>query len=140
MDPQRIKENFALVGKNGEDVAAYFYADLFEREPTLRPMFPAAMAKQHEKLLGALSHIVSLVDDAPALVPFVRDLGRRHAGFGVVTDHYPVVGASLLATLAHFSGTSWNDDLEQDWAAAYGLVAQVMAEAAAEGQGADQPA
>ncbi|MEU5878103.1 globin domain-containing protein [Spirillospora sp. NPDC047279] len=137
MDPQRLKDNFALVGQNGEDVAAYFYADLFEREPAVRSLFPAAMVKQQEKLLTALSHIVSLVDDAPALVPFVQDLGRRHAGFGVSNEHYPVVGASLLATLAYFSGPAWNDELEQDWAAAYGLVAQVMAEAAAEA--ADQP-
>jgi hemoglobin-like flavoprotein len=132
MDPQRLKKNFALVGGSGEDVAAYFYADLFEREPALRGMFPTSMAKQQEKLLAALSHIVSLLDDAPALVPFLQDLGRRHNGFGVVSDHYPQVGASLLATLAYFSGPDWNDELEQDWAAAYGLAAQVMSEAAAE--------
>ena len=132
VDPQKLKDNFALVGANGVDVAEYFYADLFAREPQLRPMFPAAMARQHEVLLAALSQIVSSVDDAEALVPFLQDLGRRHHGFGVSGDHYAPVGVSLLATLAYFSGDEWNADLERDWADAYGLVAKVMTEAAAE--------
>ncbi|MQY08342.1 globin domain-containing protein [Actinomadura macrotermitis] len=132
MDPQRLKKNFALVGGKGEDVAAYFYADLFEREPALRTMFPASMEKQQEKLLAALSHIVSLLDDTETLVPFLQDLGRQHNGYGVKEEHFPLVGASLLATLAYFSGPEWSKELEEDWAAAYGLAAQIMSEAAAE--------
>ncbi|WP_433230780.1 globin domain-containing protein [Actinomadura formosensis] len=132
MDAWKLKENFALVGANGVDVAEYFYADLFARAPQLRSMFPAAMVKQHEVLLAALSQIVGSVDDPAALVPFLQDLGRRHRGFGVVAEHYPLVGASLLATLAHFSGPAWTEDLERGWTAAYGLVAEVMTEATAE--------
>lgn len=132
VDARELKDNFALVAANGIDVAEYFYADLFARSPQLRPMFPAAMARQHEVLLAALSQIVASVDDPDALVPFLQDLGRRHHGFGVIADHYTPVGASLLATLAHFSGAAWNADLERDWTAAYGVVAQVMTEAAAE--------
>ena len=129
MDAQRLKDNFALVGKHGDDVAAYFYSDLFERNPGLRGMFPASMDKQQEKLVAALSQIVSLVDNAPELVPFLQDLGRRHRGFGVRPEHFPEVGASLIATLAYFSGPEWNDDLLKDWSAAYGVVSQVMVEA-----------
>ncbi|REE98047.1 globin domain-containing protein [Thermomonospora umbrina] len=126
MSSQPLKENFALVGAHGEDVAAYFYADLFSRAPAVRPMFPASMEKQQEKLLAALSAIVSLLDDPAELVPFLEDLGRRHDGLGVRPEHFPVVGASLLATLAHFSGDAWNEDLEREWAAAYGTAADVM--------------
>ncbi|MGH3243434.1 MAG: globin domain-containing protein [Spirillospora sp.] len=132
MNPQKIKDNFALVGANGVDVAEYFYADLFAREPQLRSLFPAGMSRQYDVLLGALSQIVATVDDEERLVPFLRDLGRRHHGFGVLDDHYAPVGASLLATLAYFSGPDWTDDLEHDWTAAYGLVTKVMTEAAGE--------
>lgn len=132
VDAQKLKDNFALVGANGVDVAEYFYADLFAREPQLRSLFPAAMGRQYEVLLGALAQIVASVDDTDSLVPFLQDLGRRHHGFGVLSDHYAPVGASLLATLAYFSGRHWNEDLEHDWTAAYGLVAKVMTEAAAE--------
>jgi hemoglobin-like flavoprotein len=132
MDPQRLKANFALVGEKGEDVAAYFYADLFARNPDLRKLFPPTMDRQHEKLLVALSQIVAHVDDTDRLVPYLRDLGRLHDAYGVISAHYPEVGASLLATLEHFSGPAWNEDLRRDWATAYGLVSQVMLEGSAE--------
>ena len=66
------------------------------------------------------------------MVPFLRGLGRDHRKFAVVAEHYPAVGASLLATLAHFNGTAWNEELARDWTEAYTVVAQVMTEAAAQ--------
>lgn len=129
MDPARLKANFAHVAGNGELVAEYFYADLFERNPQLRPMFPGSMSRQYKMLLGALSHIVATVDDSTELVPYLERLGRDHQGFGVADEHYPEVGASLVATLKYFSGDQWNEDLERDWTEAYGVVAKVMTEA-----------
>jgi len=129
VDAARLKANFAHVAGNGELVAEYFYADLFGRNPQLRSMFPRSMSRQYKVLLGALSHIVSTVDDAPELVPYLERLGRDHRGFGVAEDHYPEVGTSLVATLKHFSGDQWTEDLERDWTEAYGVVAKVMAEA-----------
>ncbi|HEY7486173.1 MAG TPA: globin domain-containing protein [Streptosporangiaceae bacterium] len=132
MDPQRLKQNFAQVGAKGEDIAAFFYADLFARNPGLRGLFPAEMGRQQQMLIDALAHIVSQVDDAGRLIPFLQDLGRRHVIYGVAPEHYAEVGSSLLATLEHFSGPAWTEELRQDWAAAYGVVSQVMVEAAAD--------
>ncbi|GAA4228830.1 FAD-binding oxidoreductase [Actinomadura meridiana] len=132
MDAQRLKDNFAHVAEQGDAVALFFYADLFVRNPHLRDMFPVGMSAQRDKLLRALGQIVSQVDDLPTLVTFLQQLGRDHRRFGIVAEHYPNVGASLIATLRHFSGPAWNDELESDWSAAYGLVAKVMLEAADE--------
>lgn len=129
VDPVRLKANFAYVASSGELVAEYFYADLFGRNPQLRSMFPASMSRQHKVLLGALSHIVSTVDDGTELVPYLERLGRDHRGFGVSEEHYPEVGTSLVATLKYFSGDEWNEGLERDWTEAYGVVAKVMTEA-----------
>ena len=95
-------------------------------------MFPVSMAGQRDKLLGALVRIVSDVSSHESLVPFLQGLGRDHRKFGTIAEHYPAVGASLLATLAHFNGMAWNEALERDWTEAYGLIAQVMTEAAGE--------
>ncbi|SFN07828.1 MULTISPECIES: globin domain-containing protein [Actinomadura] len=132
MDTQRLKDSFDRVAGEGDAVALFFYSDLFVRNPHLRDMFPIGMSGQRDKLLRALGHIVSRVDDLPALVPFLQQLGRDHRRFGIVAEHYPHVGASLLATLRHFSGTAWTDEVEGDWNAAYSLVAKVMLEAADE--------
>ncbi|MBT2213692.1 globin domain-containing protein [Actinomadura sp. NEAU-AAG7] len=132
MDAQRLKASFARVAEQGDAVAMFFYADLFVRNPHLRDMFPVGMSGQRDKLLRALGHIVSRVDDLPNLLPFVQQLGRDHRRFGIVAEHYPQVGASLVATLRHFSGADWSEELAADWQAAYGLVAKVMQEAADE--------
>ncbi|TMR36432.1 oxidoreductase [Actinomadura geliboluensis] len=132
VDAQRLKDSFDRVAGQGDAVALFFYSDLFVRNPHLRDMFPVGMSGQRDKLLRALGQIVAQVDDLPALVPFLRQLGRDHRRFGIVAEHYPHVGASLLATLRHFTGDDWTDDVEGDWNAAYTLVAKVMLEAADE--------
>jgi hemoglobin-like flavoprotein len=75
---------------------------------------------------------VEWVDNTEELVPYLQRLGRDHDGFGVTAQHYPEVGASLIATLRHFSGDSWSQDLEKDWTAAYGVVSDVMVQAGGE--------
>jgi NAD(P)H-flavin reductase/hemoglobin-like flavoprotein len=131
IDTAALKENFAVVAAHGPDeVALYFYSYLFLRYPQTRDMFPPAMTRQRDRLVGALVRIVTNVDRVDELVPYLQDLGRDHRKFGTVTAHYPAVGEALLATLRHFSGDTWTDDLAADWAAAYGLVAGAMSGAA----------
>jgi hemoglobin-like flavoprotein len=136
MDPQRLKDNFSQVAGHGLEVAEYFYADLFQRNPGYRSLFPASMARQNEVLLQALAQIVAWVDNTDELVPYLQELGRAHRGFGVTAAHYPEVGASLVSTLRYFSGPSWTAELEKDWVAAYGVVSEVMTQAA--GQAGDR--
>jgi NAD(P)H-flavin reductase/hemoglobin-like flavoprotein len=132
VDARRLKESFAHVAMRGDEVALFFYSDLFLRAPEVRDLFPVSMSAQRDRLLHALGTIVSDVGNLDSLVPFLRGLGRDHRKFGVLTEYYDTVGASLLATLAYFSGSNWTEELEADWKAAYALVAQIMTEAARE--------
>jgi len=130
VDERRLKESFTRAAAYGDEVALFFYSHLFLGHPELRDMFPVSMAHQRDKLLNALGRIVADVSSHDALLPFLRGLGRDHRKFGTLAEHYPAVGASLLATLAHFNGTAWNEDLQRDWTEAYTVIAQVMTEAA----------
>jgi len=132
MDTAALKDSWELVTKSGDDVPLYFYSHLFLSHPDLRAMFPISMSGQRDKLVGALGRIVSNVDQLDEVKPFIEQLGRDHRRFSVVPEHYNAVGASLLATLKQFLGASWNDQLASDWAAAYGVIARVMVEAAEE--------
>jgi NAD(P)H-flavin reductase/hemoglobin-like flavoprotein len=132
VDERRLKDNFARVAAYGDEVALFFYSHLFLAHPEVRDMFPVSMAGQRDRLLNALGQIVSDVASQEALVPYLQGLGRDHRKFGAVAAHYPAVGASLLATLAHFSGPAWSEDLARDWTEAYTVIAQVMTESAAE--------
>ena len=131
IDTAALKDSFAAVAANGGDeVALYFYSYLFLRYPETRDMFPPGMTRQRDRLVGALVRIVTDVDNADKLVPYLEDLGRDHRKFGTLSAHYPAVGEALLTTLRHFSGPDWTDKLAADWAAAYGLVAGAMSGAA----------
>jgi hemoglobin-like flavoprotein len=131
VDERRLKESFARAAAYGDQVALFFYSHLFLAHPETRAMFPVSMASQRDKLLNALGRIIADVSNHDDLVPFLQGLGRDHRKFGTLPAHYPAVGASLLATLAHFNGAEWNDDLARDWTEAYTVIAQVMSEAAA---------
>jgi NAD(P)H-flavin reductase len=102
---------------------------LFLTHPETRALFPVSMAHQRDRLFSALGEVVAWVDDLDRLVPVLQHLGRDHRKFGTVAEHYPAVGASLLATLAHFDD-EWDEDLAKSWTDAYGLVADVMIGAA----------
>jgi len=93
-------------------------------------MFPIQMTAQREKLVTALGAVVSNVESLDDVVPLLEQLGRDHRRFAVVSEHYSAVGASLLATLKRFLGTSWTPELADTWAQAYGVVAKVMVAAA----------
>jgi len=120
---------------HGDAVPLFFYSDLFLRHPETRELFPVSMAAQRDRLVHALARIVSDVSRVDALGEYLQDLGREHRRFGAIGEYYPHVGASLLATLAHFNGPAWTQELAADWNAAYELVAQVMITAAAEDAG-----
>jgi NAD(P)H-flavin reductase/hemoglobin-like flavoprotein len=130
VDVERLKSSWAQVAGFGDQVPLRFYSRLFIAHPETREMFPLSMAAQRDKLVSALGHTVSHVDDLDELLPFVQQLGRDHRKFGVVPEHYAPVGEALLATLADFLGSEWTEQLAQDWVEAYGLVAKVMIEAA----------
>ena len=93
-------------------------------------MFPIQMSGQRDKLVAALGAMVSNADTIEMVAPFIEQLGRDHRRFSVVTEHYMAVGASLMATLKRFLGRSWDAELADTWAQAYGLIAKVMVAAA----------
>jgi NAD(P)H-flavin reductase len=137
MDIPAMRANFAKAAAAGDEAPLYFYSHLFLSHPETRALFPVSMAHQRDRLFQALGDVVKYVDDLDSLVPILQALGRDHRKFGTVAEHYPAVGASLLATLEHFD-PGWNAELAQDWTAAYQLVAKVMIDAAEEV--ADRPA
>jgi hemoglobin-like flavoprotein len=57
-------------------------------------------------------------------------LGTRHVQYGVLPEHYPMVGNTLLKTLASFLGTAWTPQTKQAWVDAYDAIAQIMLEGA----------
>jgi nitric oxide dioxygenase len=134
MTPTQIEEveaSFRLVAPIAGPAAKIFYDTLFAMDPALKPLFARAdLAVQGRKLMAAIGFVVGNLRRPETMLPAVRDLGRRHGGYGVKPRHYATVGDALLSTLEQGLGAEFTPARREAWAAAYGLLAGVMIEAA----------
>lgn len=127
-----VQEMFEAVMAQAEQTAALFYGRLFELDPSLRPMFKSDMQAQGRKLMGSLALIVRALDDPVMVQEAVRQLGQRHATYGVQFEDYETVGEALQWALGRSLGEYFTGDRAEAWTAAYNLMAAKMQEAAAE--------
>lgn len=136
MTPQEIqlvRTSFAQIVPIADQVAALFYARLFELDPALRALFHGDMAAQGQRLMQAIGFCVTSLDRLPAIVPMVREMGRRHAGYQVRESHYETVGAALLWTLEKGLGAEFTPSMRTAWSKVYWLLAETMKAGARDG-------
>jgi hemoglobin-like flavoprotein len=131
LDLEALETSFDLVAPRGDELMDEFYSRLFTAAPAVRPLFPTNMTRQKTMLLGALVLLRKSLRNLDPIVPKLRDLGARHVAYGAEPEHYPVVGATLIASMAAIAGTQWKPEYERAWSAAFEVVAAVMLEGAA---------
>ncbi|WP_377270209.1 globin domain-containing protein [Peterkaempfera sp. SMS 1(5)a] len=131
VNPILIKSSFSAVEPHGPEVAGWFYDHLFTHNPGVRSLFAEHIGPQRDRLWAALGALVANLENTEALVGILQNLGRRHAGYGALPEHYPAVGASLIATLRHYAGDAWTPETEASWAAVYEVVSTTMIDSAA---------
>lgn len=126
-----IRASWSAVEPIADTAATLFYDQLFELDPAIRRLFRRTdMAAQRKILMQTLTVVVKSLDKLDTIVPAVQALGRRHAGYGVRSEHYESVGIALLWTLEQGLGEAFDDETREAWAAAYGTLASVMIAAA----------
>jgi NAD(P)H-flavin reductase/hemoglobin-like flavoprotein len=130
-----IRESWAVVEPQSDEVARYFYAVLFSLAPSTRELFAVNMEVQRSRLLRAVVHMIQTVDRPDELLPFLHQLGRDHRKFGVTSEYFEALGTALLASIKKHSGTAWTAAVERAWAEAYTFMASAMTEAAASDTG-----
>ncbi len=134
---ERLESSFNLVAPRGEELITRFYALLFSRNPEVRPMFPEQMDDQKGKLLASLVLVVQNLRTPEKLMEPLHAMGARHAGYGTLEAHYPVVRDTLVEVMAEIAGEAWSDQLEADWKGAVDLVSSIMLEGTAQARPAD---
>jgi len=124
-----VKDSFRKVVPMADQAAALFYARLFELDPELRHLFRGDMHEQGRKLMAMIAAAVAALERLDTIVPTVRALGARHAGYGVSEEHYATVGAALLWTLERGLGAEFTPAVRSAWTSTYSLLANTMIEA-----------
>ena len=125
-----VKDSFRKVAPIADQAAALFYARLFELDPALRPLFRGDMIEQGKKLMTMLATAVAGLERLDAIIPAVRQLGARHAAYGVRDEHYASGRSALLWTLEKGLGPVCSPEVRSAWASTYMLLANTMKQAA----------
>ncbi len=126
-----VQQTFTQVLPISEQAAAMFYDRLFQLDPSLRALFKIDLREQGKKLMQMIGFCVSKLNALDEIVPAVKDLGRKHAGYGVKDGAYDTVGAALLWTLEKGLGPAFTPDVKEAWATVYGVLAGTMKAGAA---------
>ncbi|GAA1896454.1 globin domain-containing protein [Asanoa iriomotensis] len=132
-DAKLLEASLEVVADRANELIASFYDRLFTEYPGVRPMFPASMDAQHDKLLGAIVALVTNYENPEALRPTLETLGAKHDSWGVLPEHYTAVAGCLLATLRDFAGDAFTPEVEGAWVRAYTFAAGTMMQGAAVG-------
>jgi len=133
MDKQQIQlvqASFEKVRPITRQAAATFYQRLFEIAPGYRALFRNDLKRQGAMLMSTLGLAVDSLNNLETILPAVRSLGQRHAGYGVTAEHYQPVAEAFLWTLDHYLGEEFTPEVKEAWVQAYTTLANVMIESA----------
>lgn len=124
-----IKSTVPVLQEHGLDITTHFYQRMFEKNPEVVPLFDMARQRNGEQpkalamtILGAAQNI----EDLSVIMPLVQKIGARHVAAGVKPEHYPIIGANLLAAIQEVLGDAVTDEVLKAWEETYGVLAEVF--------------
>ena len=126
---QRLRNSFQALVPVADQFAERFYMRLFERDPSLRSLFPTDMTAQRGKLLAMLGWIMANMENSAELKTGLSALGQRHQAYKAQPEHYPIVAGAMIAAMAEMAGAvgaSWDMGIESDWRTALERMAAIM--------------
>ncbi|MFN0197771.1 MAG: globin domain-containing protein [Planctomycetaceae bacterium] len=122
-----LQQSFKVLAPKSDRLARDFFATRFAMNPHYRPLFTNAdFADIRQKLIQVLVLVVKSADNPVPITKILRELGQRHAEYGITSDDYAPFGESLLAALAETTGGRWTSAMNAAWKDAIAFVAEQM--------------
>ncbi|MCP2730422.1 globin family protein [Limnofasciculus baicalensis] len=126
-----LETSFQAVQDSNQNFPTAFYSNLLGDYPEVKPLFAnTRMDEQGNHLFESLKFVVANLRNSELLAEKLKGLGTRHVKYGVLPQHYPLVGNSLLKTLATIAGDAWTSEVKQAWVDAYTAITSIMLEGA----------
>lgn len=131
LNVELLESSFSEIKERKTEFTTCFYTNLFTDYPEVKPLFTKTdMEEQQKKLFQSLVFTVESLRKPDVLTSALTGLGSRHVQYGVLPEHYPMVGSTLLKSFAICLQQAWTSDTEQAWIEAYAAVTQLMLEGA----------
>jgi methyl-accepting chemotaxis protein len=127
LDVEVLEDSFELLAPRAEELVARFYEELFERYPSVKPLFKNTTTKQQQKkLVAALQLVIENLRNPDALAAVLKEMGARHQGYGAEVPHYGAVASTLLDVMEEFAGKAWTKQVNAAWSNALNVIADAM--------------
>jgi len=129
MTPEQIElvqRTWRAVLPVGDTAAELFYGKLFSLDSEVRGLFRNDMVEQGRNLTAMISVAVGSLSKPERIRLAVRQLGERHAAYGVERRHYELVGISLLWMLEKCLGEAFTPEVKDAWRATYAFLTEAM--------------
>lgn len=131
LNVELLESSFLQIKDRETEFSTCFYTSLFAEHPIVKPLFTKTnMEEQQKKLFKSLVLTVESLRKPDVLASALKGLGTRHVQYGVLPEHYPMIGSTLLKTFSICLQEAWTPNTEKAWIEAYAVVTQLMLEGA----------
>ena len=110
----------------GATFAELFYGRLFALDPEVRRLFKDDIVEQGRNLTAMLSVATANLARPERISVALRQLGKRHAAYGVRPEHFSLVEDALLFALEDALIDVFTAQVKAAWQAAYALLTSEM--------------
>jgi NAD(P)H-flavin reductase/hemoglobin-like flavoprotein len=138
-DRRLVRDSFAHVMSDPQQVMNYLYGRLFAANPEMRGLFPLTMTQTRAVAFRMLARLFWNLEDVKATERTLAHVATVHRKYGVREKHYQPFFDAMLATAEHVIGSAWTPEMGTAWRAALAYFADVM-QAAADADAQEQPA
>lgn len=123
----------ALDGPVAGKLVSRFYDIWFERDPTVRNLFPSDLTHQRAAFGHAMGWLLGefVAQRSAEPIAFLAQLGRDHRKYGVTESHYTSLCQSFFLALRTELGDRWTPTVDAAITDALTLIAGAMSGAAA---------
>src|SRR3954468_2971641 len=130
-----IKTTVPVLVEHGETLTKHFYRRMFTHNPEVQAFFNPAhqhAGTQQRALAAAICAYAQNIENPGVLAGAVELIAQKHCSLCVKAEHYPIVGANLLESIREVLGAACTEAIIDAWAAAYGLLADILIKREAE--------
>jgi hemoglobin-like flavoprotein len=124
-----VQSTWRAVLPVGDTFAELFYGRLFAVDPGLRRLFRDDLLEQGRNLTAMLSVAAANLAKPERIRVALRQLGQRHAAYGVEPKDFRTVEDALMFALEHALIDVFTPEVKAAWQAAYALLSSTMLEA-----------
>ncbi len=121
-----VQSTFGVLLQHQERFTQDLYRRLFALAPAARALFRGDMDSQGQMLAHMMQFLVHALSRPEFMTLGLRDLGRRHDGYGVAAEYYPAFRQAFLESARGILGERYTLQVEQAWADTIDMIIESM--------------